>query len=1318
VARRERASVKMMEDLSMANAIADAALERAKAEAIAGMAANGSKLYYDMFNSQAFGSTAGFDASQPVTGSARPENVSYYDRNGNLLSGRNYLRMLANLQYDPRVPVFVETNTSGATEFRYFLDFDRNRLFETNGIVPVIDENNRVSVVKGVTNVSRFVGDPEWIGVLERPDLPHSETNRFIGRMAYLVLPAGKTLDLNFIHNQVDRNSPDAIDIARAGNGFRRNQGVGSWEINLAAFFRELNPTNYAWGPTTYRYNNSPALPVGEAFDNARSILSFRYRNRNLLERAAFTLGQGNTENPRSPGDYFKADLIDNYGDGPLPRTGDPIFLPPPPALTSRDDDDPARPWPGSINTNAFTDIQQIFNVASGDFINRMQAPLRKNSSFDRYQFYRLAAQLGVDSTPAMKGKLHLNYENTAGKVTNTILAWTDPRIIPGERRRPAERFFSSAADLMLKASIDRVVTISNRNDVFYWGRQPGTYYMIGDTLVATNFSLTNIQVYAPFHTNFPSIQQSEYTPTIHRILQVAANIYDNMTNNLPSLTAAYPLHYPTVFRPVYTKTRTNVFISGWLEVTNVSQIYPGSSLDMAEVYRTNIVREGTNILLNPFGMHVIVGAKKGHPNFNEMALQTSVEVSRKLEVIKSSAGAPPIGTNQMFLVSLAQRWGMESWNPYTNKYARSVSMIGEANSTIAIKDGTNAFQPPLQMWNRRITSGVVQTNNWAGFTNLNVPNFAVVLSNNFNLLQDVGYTQAGGFRNTNTAQYSFLEPTPKFLLSTTNKVRYLMFDSSNGRVLDAVSFDNLETKMDIASQLYALPTASAGHVGGTNSGNNEDIYWDPTPVGRLTRGITNQLAAATGDLEVAPNIWRAFRFSDQGDKNGAISVWRKFVGLPLSATNRPVGPLSDLRRQIPFVPSRRIEQLVSWQVNDPFVHYMAQDLTRTRNSDLPKKRPILEPAGPAPWGIGLLNDRYRPWGGSPYEQATGPTGDILARNFAVKDAGIRRADDWEFPINESRTNYHFFANIGDLGRIHRGTPWQTLYLKSIYSIRSTPTGLREEPLIDPTTWLHWAGSAGTFPTFDWKLLDVFTTAPNENATRGLLSVNQTNRAAWSAVLSGVLVATNTLRNAESRAFGEHEGANPATAYKAAMVEPATQQVGLIVDSINFARERQLDVIPNPNLAANPTVPWVFNVKKNIFTGKTNAVFEHMGDVLSAPHLTVQSPYLNFYTNQIKSVLTDRALEYIPQQILSLLQRDEPRFVVYAFGQSLKSAAGSLTSDPNFYHMCTNYQITGEASMKMVFRVEGDLPDKRNPFTLNNPLRAVVESYQVLPPTE
>jgi hypothetical protein len=299
---------------------------------------------------------------------------------------------------------------------------------------------------------------------------------------------------------------------------------------------------------------------------------------------------------------------------------------------------------------------------------------------------------------------------------------------------------------------------------------------------------------------------------------------------------------------------------------------------------------------------------------------------------------------------------------------------------------------------------------------------------------------------------------------------------------------------------------------------------------------------------------------------------------------------------------------------------------------------------------------------------------------------------------------------------VHRGTPWQTLYLKSAYVV--DPVGKTNRFVAHPSLWYDWAGSVGTYPSQDWRLLDVFTTAPNENAARGLLSVNQTNIAAWSAVLSGVITATN--HTDYDTAFNRRtRGTVQADSYSPRIIEPSTAQIADIVASINSSRTNQFDIIRHPNPSANPNQPYIGIWRTNtVVSGGTELfrrrmdVFRHMGEVLHAPALSIQSPFLNAGPYQDRAVWTDRAVEFIPQQILSLLQRDEPRFVVYAFGQSLKPAPRSLTSDPNYYHMCTNYQITGEVVTKTTFRIEGE------PMNSQNPLRPIVEKYEILPPVE
>ena len=1309
VTRRERASVKVTEETALAKDMADAALERAKTEAMSDMNANGSRLHYGLFNSRAYhnkGPISGGNGYRPADG-VSPTNVAHVlywptIRQG---SAKNYLQMLGNLQYDPAVPVFVETNRNGQSDFRFYLDFNRNRQFETNGWSFVYDENFRPID----TNQVSMVGDPEWIGVLERPDLPHSETNRFVGRLAYLVLPAGKTLDLNFMHNQV--NPAERLDQANAVNGYSRNQGVGSWEINLAAFLRELNGNTYAWGANnSYRFLLQPGLQFqaqGLAFDDARTLLSFRYPRRSYLKSMQETLGENNLLNPIIQPNAFQfvsRNYVDEFGDQPMLPSANRVFYAPnqPPPV---DNDDPnVIGWPGSINTNAFTDLQQLFSVdaTSPAFVARLQAPAvfgqnpaTGRSTYDRYSFYRLAAQLGTDSTPALDGKIHLNFNNPIGLITNTTERWTNPIA-----------FFTNAADLMLRASIDSTLVISNITQARTLGRPPGTYFVLGDTLVRTNFSLTNILVYAT-NVNLPGVVINEYTPTVHRILQVAANITDSMTNR--TALSPYP-YFPTVFSPIFSKVQGGggsshgIVITSYVEVTNNAVQWLGRTWADAELVAAQPANFGSLSNLNFYGQHMVIGAKKGFPNFNELALNSRVEFSRKISLTKQNPlSTNIIATNQMYLVGLEQRWGMEAWNSYTSTYPRNLTIQGDIQSAIALRDGTNFNNLPVFTYRTNLL-GSALSNTWTGRgTIIQRRNMSVLIDKTIPLIPNWSYATENGtiphgprrFRGTNETDYSAsLELPPEFMLYTTNKVRFWMLDGD--RIVDFVSFDRLVTQMDLREQLR-----DGNSVAGTNQ--NRISYWDTNRVGNgpITVGLSNQLAVSVGDLD-EPS-WRNYRFSTF-DKEAGISKFRVFLGLrPRTGIDTNLTGLG-LRHQAPFTPTRQMIQRLTWQVNDPLVHYMVEDLRRNRADERPQ---TFEGVGPAVnntnlWNIGLRNDWYHPWSGANDDKQ-----DPFSWNVGLMDPGVRSSDHWEFL--PTHTNFTHFPNIGALGQVHRGTPWQTLYLKSFYR-QNTNTG-QIEFFTPPSLWYDWAGTMGTHPSRDWRLLDVFTAAPNENAARGLLSVNQTNTAAWSAVLSGTIVATNIVGHNQAIQF-KTRGVNPADAYAPIVIQPGTRQIAEIVDSINFARTHQVDIIRNPDPNANPNLTFIPIVRTNALAGRPAEVFRHMGEVLSAPALSVQSPFLNRSQAQVQGVWNDRAVEFLPQQILSLLQRDEPRFVVYAFGQSLKPAPRSLTTDPDYYHMCTNYQITGEVITKTTFRVEG------RPMDPSDPLRPVVEKYEILPPAE
>src|SRR5439155_52401 len=72
----------------------------------------------------------------------------------------------------------------------------------------------------------------------------------------------------------------------------------------------------------------------------------------------------------------------------------------------------------------------------------------------------------------------------------------------------------------------------------------------------------------------------------------------------------------------------------------------------------------------------------------------------------------------------------------------------------------------------------------------------------------------------------------------------------------------------------------------------------------------------------------------DGQTKEKSIDLFRKFLGLrPIffpSDTNVPPGRV----HQVPFTPTRRLDLQLSWQANDPLVHYTLEDLYDPAFSD------------------------------------------------------------------------------------------------------------------------------------------------------------------------------------------------------------------------------------------------------------------------------------------------------------------------------------------------------------------------------------------------
>jgi hypothetical protein len=1221
LSHRERGSVTTTTDQTTAGFTAESALERAKAEILARIVALTNDQNYDLIVSTNFINYGGFD---PGAVDYRT-NVNYdHLANGNPVTGNNALQNLANLFYNPRPPVFIVTNRQSPnnTDFRFYLDLNRNGRYDTNGFQPEIGINGKTN---GTINF--YVGDPEWIGVLEHPDQPHSANNKFVARYAYIVLPAGKTLDVNYIHNQaVSRALNTATD------GYARNQGVGSWEINLAALLADLNTNQWdrdnGLSALYYQYNRTNLLSAnsGYAFEDALAFLNYRYGQNYATLMPATSYFPNNAA-------VLRIDNIDEYSDGPL-MTGNAINED---GGLNPDPDPVSAPWVGADNTNHYFTPQDFFDPTktSGFFTNRLLIAGTNADSYDRYTFYRMLAQLGTDSTPE-QNKINVNYVNV--DTNGNVVPGMETNLIPW----PPLQLFTNAAQ--------KIFAQLNLHDGY-------------NNLI----TVTNIPLYP---TNY-------YTPAVHRVLQLAANMFEATSTNL------YPCSYRPHFNQSIVGTNNNIVISGY-DLVNGADTLPTDTanltipIDLSDATNRASISAANPIHMNVYGAPWLIGARKGFPNLNEIVMQSVSQITRKLLVKRpdTTGDVTKYQTAQLIMAGISNTIGVEVWNSYATNYPRQVYIYADGNLSMALTNNFGYSRSLSYLFGGAITGATnVPAGAWQGTgwqpgvaAPANPQSFIVPLVTNVVFLPDSAYqfSPLGGIFfpvTTNAAQDWSINPPgsfpqPLWGLNITNRVRCMIIDYGvpGGRVIDYVHLSGLNSYRNLAGEIYPLV------------GNNTNTWSTNYPVssilGIMPEGVNNQITISEGTPDVGDAVWveNMIGAPSGNYRQYAIDYFRAFLGL--QPIWNPSLQNTQLVMQVPFTPTAKNYQVLAWEANDPLVHYTAGDLNYPVLTNI---WPLVPPNDAVPQTNGIVSkfwiytDRYDPWGGNP---AKGPVGDTNAYLTALKDPLVRASDDWDFPTNK-------FPNVGWLGRMHRGTPWQTVYLKSTTNPIATWMNWSGDNAIWFTGGTNLADASFSHPINDRQLFDLFTTAVDDNATRGQLSVNQANLAAWSAVLSGVIVLTNSSATVISPLL-----INPAGVYNPAQPPPIVR----IVQGINNTR-----------------------------TNFLNNSFSHLGDILATPQLTEQSPFLNINNLQTLQAggVSDEAMERIPQQILGLLNLSHtPRFVIYSYGQTLHPADHSIITYGTYFGLCTNYQVTAESATRTVVRVEGA---PANPHV-------VVEQFNILPP--
>jgi hypothetical protein len=749
VARRERAAVAAAGEQADVRIAADAALNRARARILAQMASSGLRESPTLFVSTNFIApfyTQGLTAAGqglPLGGAQSNQwysalaNVSYlyqgrpFDLN-NTAEILEYRRMLANLYYDPRVPVVARTGRldtrADSFEDRFYLDLNRNGRFETNGYIFQRDVAGRAIG----TNRVWHVGDPEWIGVLADPDRPHSGNNRFLYRIAYLVVPADQTVDLNHAHNQA--RNPDATT-----SQFFRNQGVATWELNMAGLFRDLN-TNL-W--QTYAYSTN-AANTGLTFDHALNL----WANRRVATVAGRATAQDILAEDSRPqmgvaGDTAAASRVlplngvDDLSDGPLIQSLAQVRNP----RLLNDGDNVTRRWSGGDVSNPYltpfpllsdptllplgpnrviwTNLDTRRTAFAGQLMSTVQA---SNSTYNAYTFYRLLGSVGTDSSDGRievgvdlatryyrRSKLNLNYQvldpegaqsfsanvvatngasGSAARAT-ALVPWT------------ARTWVQLAGDRLLRKEFSNgLPELGNFN--FYDPANPSSKLAVPKAketaahgiAIAGSYWVTNA-VGSRAQNQVVSLTNHTWSAKLHRLLQLAANIHEVRTNIVGGIgSEPFPPH---VFRPTFYREEQDdprnpgrrlsvVRLAGLEEVTNaVTQVLNTAwtnwmdfenPIDVANLSVDPSVPTRTNV----FGIPYLVGTKQnqtgpnalGLPKFNEAFWQTRVRTGRRLMLERQPNGAVR-PTNETTLSAL----GVVKYGQYTFQVVNTAAAEG-----------------------------------------------------------------------------------------------------------------------------------------------------------------------------------------------------------------------------------------------------------------------------------------------------------------------------------------------------------------------------------------------------------------------------------------------------------------------------------------------------------------------------------------------------------------------------------------------------------------------------------------------------------------
>jgi hypothetical protein len=565
----------------------------------------------------------------------------------------------------------------------------------------------------------------------------------------------------------------------------------------------------------------------------------------------------------------------------------------------------------------------------------------------------------------------------------------------------------------------------------------------------------------------------------------------------------------------------------------------------------------------------------------------------------------------------------VECWNSYLANYTRPISIFVTNYLTITLTND-EGFSTMADM----IISGSVEIlppNVWPGYNLYSPdPSFQIPLYTNITFVPESTYrfnqggtpflipTSDSAAFESNVVINGSKYPQPNWGLAVTNNLQVVMVDTTSGRIIDYVQLSGPNSSRNLSAEIQN--EWDTGNQQGYNGLWNTNLSNQSVP-----DGIINQIDVALGFNGFSGTFPETLINEDD------IDAFRTFFHLAPEFNNPGEAQIvavaqTNLAMQAPYTPMATAVQYTTWQANDPLVHYLASDLTSLANgNDLQTQVTPLTSLN-----LGLLNERYMPWGGNPILVGL----DQNPYNLALKDPLVSSSDDWDFPAGQS-------LNPDWIGQVHRGTPWQTIFLKATNILANATTF---------NAWTNWTGdsdatdAAAMAPVQDWQLASLLTSLFNTNSLASLFSVNNPDPDAWQGLLNGLIASTNIPDQFDS-----------------VLISSNSPQASAIANAIESER------------AAQP-----------------GQIFSDVGDILATAQLAEQSPFLTGLNPNTD--ISDAAYELIPSQLLSLLRVDSIGSVVLMNGQPVVQFTGydghayaiQASSDlVNWVNISTNCPVNG-----------------------------------------